>query len=82
MSVFGTLRPIPTLRHIRTMRSISTNTGPGRGLWLRLQETEQRRGALKRLAHPPSPALPPQKAFLDERRGRGGGRGPAPAATS
>lgn len=41
MNIFGALRRIPTMRHIRTMRSISTNTGPGRGPWLRLRETEQ-----------------------------------------
>lgn len=49
MNIFGASRRIPTLRHTRTMRSISTNTGPGRGLWLRLQETEHLRWELERL---------------------------------
>ncbi len=39
--------PIPTSqtmrtsRHIRTMRSIPTNTGPARERWPRLRQTEQ-----------------------------------------
>lgn len=49
MSVSSNLSHIPTLRHIRTMRSIPTNTGPGRGRWLRLQETEQQRWEQERL---------------------------------
>jgi hypothetical protein len=49
MSGLSNLRRIRKRQHIRTMRSISTNTGPGRGLWLRLQETEQQRLELKRL---------------------------------
>lgn len=49
MSGWSSIRRIRTRQHIRTMHSISTKTGPGRGLWLRLQETEQQRLELKRL---------------------------------
>jgi predicted RNA-binding protein YlxR (DUF448 family) len=49
MSGFSNLWRIRTHKHIRTIRSISSKTGPGRGLWLRLQETEQQREDLKRL---------------------------------
>lgn len=34
-------RRVRTHRDIRTMRSLFTHTGPGRGNWLRLQESEQ-----------------------------------------
>jgi hypothetical protein len=40
MSGFSTLRRIRTRKHIRTMRSIPTNLGPDRALWLRPQEIE------------------------------------------
>jgi hypothetical protein len=46
---FGALWRIPTHRHVRTMRSIFTNTGPSHALWPRLQETERHRFELKRL---------------------------------
>jgi hypothetical protein len=46
---FGALWRIPTHRHVRTMRSVLTNTGPGLALWPRLQETERQRFELKRL---------------------------------
>jgi hypothetical protein len=46
---FGALWRIPTHRHVRTMRSVPTNTGPGHALWPRLQETERQRLELKRL---------------------------------
>ena len=41
MSGFGALWRIRTRRHIRTMRSIHTITGPGRDTWPRVQETER-----------------------------------------
>ena len=34
---------------IRTARSIHSNTGPGQGSWLRVQETERLAAGLKRL---------------------------------
>jgi hypothetical protein len=40
MSSFGTLWRIRTRKHIRTRRSISSSTEPGRAAWPRLQETE------------------------------------------
>jgi hypothetical protein len=55
MSGFSVLRRIKTSKHIRTRRSILTNTGPSRALWPRLQETERlewegkRREARRRL---------------------------------
>jgi hypothetical protein len=49
MSGFGTLWRIRTRKHIRTMYSIPTSTGPDRDLWPRLQETEQQRREEKRL---------------------------------
>jgi len=42
MSGFGTLWRIRTRKHIRTVRSIPTSTGPGRAAWPRFQETELR----------------------------------------
>jgi len=41
MSGFGTLWRIRTRKHICTMRSIPTSTGPARAAWPRLQETER-----------------------------------------
>ena len=35
------LKSIRTHQHIRTMRSVRTNTGPARAAWPRLQETER-----------------------------------------
>jgi hypothetical protein len=49
MSGFGALWRIRTHRHIRTMRSSPTSTGPDRDLWPRLQETERQRREAKRL---------------------------------
>ena len=49
MSGFGALWRIGTRKHIRTMRSIPTSTGPDRTLWPRLQETEQLRKEIERL---------------------------------
>jgi hypothetical protein len=40
MSGFGASWRIQTRKHIRTRRSIPTSTGPARGAWPRLQETE------------------------------------------
>ncbi|MGA9351841.1 MAG: hypothetical protein WBW48_23980 [Anaerolineae bacterium] len=40
MNGFGALWRIRTHKHIRTKRSIPTNTGPARAAWPRLQETE------------------------------------------
>jgi len=49
MSGFGTLWRIRTHKHIRTMHSTLTSTGPDRDLWPRLQETERQRREEKRL---------------------------------
>jgi len=49
MSGFGTLWRIRTRKHIRTRHSIPTNTGSGRSLWPRLQETEHQRRETGRL---------------------------------
>lgn len=49
MSSFGALWPGKTHACIRTARSIHSNTGPGQGHWLRLQETEHVAAELKRL---------------------------------
>ncbi len=49
MSSFGALWPRKTHACIRTARSIRSNTGPGQGNWLRLQETEHVAAELKRL---------------------------------
>ncbi len=48
MSGFGTLWRIRTRKHIRSMRSIPTNLGPDRALWLRPQEIERQRRKEKR----------------------------------
>ena len=45
-----TMRDIRTRRHIRSRGSLRTSTGSGRASWLRLQETERLKWALKRLA--------------------------------
>ncbi len=42
MSGFGALWRIRTRKHIRTMRSIPTSTGPVRAAWPRHQEAELR----------------------------------------
>ena len=49
MSSFGALWPSKTHACIRTARSIRSNTGPGQGSWLRMQETEHVAAELKRL---------------------------------
>ncbi len=49
MSGFGNLWRIRTRKHIRTMLSIPTSTGPDGALWPRLQETERQRREEKRL---------------------------------
>ena len=49
MGDFGAVWRIATYKHIRTMRSIPTSTGPDRNLWPRLQETERRRKEVERL---------------------------------
>jgi len=49
MSGFGALWRTRTRKHIRTMRSIPTSTGPGRDLWPGLQETEQQSREAERL---------------------------------
>ena len=42
MSGFGALWRIRTRKHIRTLRSIPTSTGPARADWPKHQETELR----------------------------------------
>lgn len=49
MSGFGALWRIRTRKHIRTMGSIPINTGSGRALWPRLQETERQSWEAERL---------------------------------
>ena len=49
MSGFGDLWRVRTRKHIRTMRSIFSSTGPDRATWPRLQETEAIRLEEKRL---------------------------------
>ena len=49
MDGFGTLWRIRTRKHIRTMRSIPTITGPGRDIWPRVQETERQSREAERL---------------------------------
>ncbi|MBI4758052.1 MAG: hypothetical protein HY783_03485 [Chloroflexi bacterium] len=46
---FGALWRIRTRKHIRTMRSIFTSTGPSQALWPRLQETERQKREANRL---------------------------------
>lgn len=49
MSGYDTLWCIRTHKHIRTMRSIPTHTGPGRDNWPKVQETERLRLEQRRL---------------------------------
>ena len=49
MSSFGALWRSKAHACIRTARSIRSNTGPGQGNWLRLQETERLAAELRRL---------------------------------
>lgn len=47
-----TNKRIRTHRHIRSMRSLLTSTGPGRARWPRLRETEQIQGVLGARPYP------------------------------
>lgn len=49
MRSFGALWRICTHKHIRTMRSTASSTGPRRAAWPRLQETERIRQEATRL---------------------------------
>jgi hypothetical protein len=49
MSSNDTLWCIRTHKHIRTMRSVATHTGPGRDNWPKVQETERLRLEQRRL---------------------------------
>jgi hypothetical protein len=40
MVMVAVKRKVRTHRDLRTLRSVHTHTGPGRGEWLRLQESE------------------------------------------
>jgi hypothetical protein len=49
MSSNDTLWCIRTHKHIRTMRSVATHTGPSRDNWPKVQETERLRLEQRRL---------------------------------
>ncbi len=49
MIPISTSQTLRTSRHIRTMRSIPTNTGSAQDRWPRLQQTEQIKHAYRRL---------------------------------
>lgn len=49
MKSLSPLGRIRTLKNIRTRHSVRLSTGPGRGLWPRLKETEQLQFEEKRL---------------------------------
>ena len=49
MSGFGNLWRSRTRKHVRTMYSIPTNTGPGQVRWPRLRETERIGWEMERL---------------------------------
>jgi hypothetical protein len=49
MNGFGDLWRIRTRKHIRTMRSLRTQTGSARALWPRLQESERQKVEMERL---------------------------------
>jgi hypothetical protein len=46
---FGSLWRVRTRKHIRTMRSLRTQTGSARALWPRLQESERQKVEMERL---------------------------------
>jgi hypothetical protein len=49
MNGFGDLWRIRTHKHIRTTRSLRTQTGSARALWPRLQESERQRVEMEHL---------------------------------
>lgn len=57
-------KSIRTHRHVRTMRSILTDTGPARTHWPRLRESEQIQRSVRRLQHVQLRRLPPQTQHL------------------